>query len=137
MIYDKWRNQNSPGEVNPFPSLTQPCRVFSVMDYLTRPDLVLQERHPFAEIQVDPNDPSAFDRVPDPDDILDNFEYEVPRDPDLYGSAPVRRPSKPRAQANGSKDPKQGARSESEAGKASLDERAPVAEENRVATEDK
>lgn len=137
MIYDQWRQENTSGEVNPYPSLTQPCRVFSVMDYLTRPDLVLQERHPFAEMEVDPNDPAAFDRVPDPDDILDNYEYEVPRDPDLYGTAPVRRPRKPGAPANGSKDPKPGARSENDAGSAGGDERAPGAKENRVATEDK
>lgn len=137
MIYDQWREQNSPGEVNPFPSLTQPCRVFSVMDYLTRPDLVLQERKAFAEIEVDPNVKDAFDYVPEPEDILDNFEYEVPRDPDLYGSAPVRRPRKPGAQANGSKDSKPGARSENGAGSASDAEGAPGAEENHVATEDK
>lgn len=109
MIYDSWREQNSPGEVNPYPSLTQPCRVFSVMDYLTRPDLVLQERHPFAEVEIDPSDPTALDKVPDPDDVFDSFEYEVPRDPDLYSNSVTSKRKKPKVKTDGAPAPEPGA----------------------------
>lgn len=84
------------------------------MDYLTRPDLVLQERHPYAEMEIDPdtldpNRPDLLDQIPDPEDVFDNFEYEVPRDPDLYSNSATSKPKKPKAKPDGVSAPKPGA----------------------------
>lgn len=126
MLYDLWRNSNLCAEHNSLPSMTEPIRLPAIQDYLRDPSLILRQHiH-------DVDEPG--DDVPD---VSDNFDFEVPRDPDLYTNMRPVQSKKPRAKDNGSKDPKPGARSENDADPVGGDERAPGAKENRVATEDK
>lgn len=116
MIQDFYRSQISPGEINMSPSLTEPARIYSIGELLARPDLILSSRSGYSEDSYDPADRSSWDRLDDPQDIPDNFDFEVPRDPDLYN--PPRhakpRPRKPKGTKNvpgtdehrSSKDPK-------------------------------
>lgn len=92
MLTDLYRNQISPGEINGFPSMVEPARVYSIGELLARPDLILSSRSGYSEDTYDPEDPSSWDKLSDAEDIPDNFDFEVPRDPDLYNS---KMPAKP------------------------------------------
>lgn len=101
MIQDFYRTQISPGEINRQPSFTEPARIYSIGELLARPDLILSSRSGYSEDSYDPSDRSSWDRLDDPQDIPDNFDFEVPRDPDLYNPprAAKPRPRKPKGKA--------------------------------------
>lgn len=92
MLTDLYRKQISPGEINCSPSMVEPSRVYTIGELLARPDLILSSRSGYSEDTYDPEDPSSWEKLHDAEDIPDNFDFEVPRDPDLYNP---QRPAKP------------------------------------------
>lgn len=95
MIEDLYRNDIRLGEINNSPSMTEPARIYSISELLARPELILRSRSGYAEEEVDISDPSAMDRVSDPQDIQDPWDFEVPRDPDFYNLRPRKRTPAP------------------------------------------
>lgn len=66
--------------------------MYTIGELLARPDLILSSRSGYSEDTYDPEDPSSWEKLQDAEDIPDNFDFEVPRDPDLYNP---QRPAKP------------------------------------------
>ena len=114
--------------------MTEPSRIYSISELLARPELILSSRTGFGEATVDLGDPSSFDRLSDPEDIPDNFDFEVPRDPDLYN--PPRRAKQRPKNPNGAPAPSTVEHRETTSPKGSGERRAGGTGENAVFDEE-
>lgn len=89
--------------------MTEPVKTFSVYDYLRDPSIVLGQHRPVegsesGYIEMDPQ--TRESRVVETqtfEDLLDSWDQELPRDPDLYGAGDTAA-RKPRRKASGAQD---------------------------------
>ena len=81
MIQDEFISKWS-GEVNDMASMTEQTRIYSIQECLYNPSLILKSRPGAFSDRVDP------DQYQEPQDVPDEWDVEVPRDPDYYTNVP-------------------------------------------------
>ena len=63
-------------------SMTEQTRIYSIQECLYNPSLILKSRPGAFSDRVDP------DQYQEPQDVPDEWDVEVPRDPDYYTNVP-------------------------------------------------